>query len=63
MNNLGLLYDKQNKFELAEKYYLMAVEKGDLNAIYNLGSFYEIQNKFYLAEKYYLMAIENLCFR
>jgi TPR repeat protein len=36
MNNLGLLYKNQNKFDLAEKYYQLAIEKGNSVAIDNL---------------------------
>lgn len=43
----------------AEKYYQMAVEKGDLKAMNNLANLYQIQNRFELSEKYYLMAIEK----
>ena len=28
-----------------KKYYLMAVEKGNINAMYNLGNYYNFQNK------------------
>lgn len=31
--NLANLYENQNRHELAEKYYLMAIEKGDIDAI------------------------------
>ena len=33
MNNLGVLYYEQGKFELAEKYAKMAYESGDNEAI------------------------------
>ena len=82
LNNLASLYYKQSqrkenklkKEELenkAEKYYLLAIEKGeDINVINNLGVFYqkqsqreenklkieELENK---AEKYYLLAMEK----
>ena len=35
MNNLGFLYEKQNKSDLAEKYYLMAVERNNSYAMNN----------------------------
>lgn len=35
-NNLAVLYDKQGKPALAEKYYLQAIEKGHVNALNNL---------------------------
>lgn len=44
---------------LAEKYYLMAVEKKSKYAMNNIGLLYENSQNIELAEKYYLMAIEN----
>ena len=51
----------QNKLDLAEKYYLMAIKYNNnySNALYNLGYLYAKQNKLDLAEEYYLMAINN----
>jgi tetratricopeptide (TPR) repeat protein len=57
MNNLGCMYKKQNKFNCAEKYYLMAIEHGSKMALYNLGLFYEQLYNFNVAIKYYLKAI------
>ena len=71
-NLLGMLYDLQNQFEEAEKYYLAAIEiyerlveknadayEPALAASYNnVGTFYYGQNKPEKAEKYYLAAIE-----
>jgi len=43
-----------------KKYYLMAIEKGHVNAMYELGLYYEkIEKDYILMEKYYLMAIEK----
>ena len=56
---LGFLCDNQKKFDLAEKYYLMAIEKEHVSAMFNLGFLYANQEKYNLAEKYYLMAIEK----
>ena len=56
---LGYIYAKQAKYDLAEKYYLMAIEKENDVAMYNLGNLYKNQAKYDLAEKYYLMAIEK----
>jgi tetratricopeptide (TPR) repeat protein len=58
INNMGLIYSRQNKLELAEKYYLMAIKYNNPTAMANLGALYEKQNKLVLAEKYYLMAIK-----
>lgn len=43
----------------AEKYYLLAIEKGDVDALNNLGNLYSKQQKLKDAEKYYLLAIEK----
>ena len=61
MFNLGNLYCRQqNKFDLAEKYYLLAIEQDNhASAMVNLGNLYMEQNKFDLAEKYYLLAIKD----
>ena len=56
MYNLAVLYKDQNKYELAEKYYLMAIDKGQVNAMYNLAILYKKQDKYKLTVKYYLMA-------
>ena len=71
-NLLGVLYDLQNRFEEAEKYYLAAIEimkrlveknadayEPALAASYNnAGNFYSDQGQSDKAEKYYLAAIE-----
>jgi tetratricopeptide (TPR) repeat protein len=56
---LAFLYDNQGKFNLAEEYYLIAIEKGDEDAFFFLAFLYDKQGKFNLAEKYYLKSIEN----
>ncbi|MDQ2863048.1 MAG: sel1 repeat family protein, partial [Bacteroidota bacterium] len=57
---IGLVYDLKNDFSKAEQYYLMAVEKGNEQAMLNLGFFYMDAEKDYdKAEKYYLMAVEK----
>ena len=58
-NNLGVLYEEENKLELAEKYYKMAADKNNFDACYNLGIFYENQDKFELAEKYLKICADN----
>ena len=46
MINLGSLYKNEKKdIAAAEKYYLMAVEKGDADAMYNLGLLYTNERK------------------
>jgi len=59
MFKTALLYEQQGKLERAEHYYLMAVEKGDLDAMCNLAILYHQQGKLELAEHYYLMAAEK----
>ena len=54
MCNLGKLYEKQGKFELAEKYYVMS---NNPIALYSLAILYKNQHKLDLAEKYFLLAI------
>jgi TPR repeat protein len=58
-NNLGMLYEKQGKNDLAMKHYKLAISKGDINGLQNLGDLYEKQGKTELAIKYYKSAIEK----
>ncbi len=55
----GLCYDYQKDHKNAEKYYLLAIEKGDANALTNLAILYSNQGKPELVEKYYLLAIDK----
>ncbi len=57
--NLGCLYDNQNNFEKAEKYYLLACKVGDINAIYNVACLYFEHNIFKEAERYFLLSIQK----
>ena len=57
--DLGSLYRVQTIYSEAEKYFLSAIERGQVAAMFNLGNFYVNQNKFAEAEKYYLLAIEK----
>jgi tetratricopeptide (TPR) repeat protein len=58
-NYCGLYYSGEKKYDQAERYYLMAIEKGHINAIYNLGYMYKELKKYDHTERYYLMAIEK----
>lgn len=60
LNYVGLYY-KYNKrqYDLAEKYYLMAIEKDNVSSMNNLGILYFDQGKYDLAEKYLLMAVNK----
>ncbi|MBN1350953.1 sel1 repeat family protein, partial [candidate division KSB1 bacterium] len=57
--NLALLYQTEYKdFKQAEKYYLMAMAKEHVSAMYNLALLYQTEFKdFKQAETYYLMAV------
>ena len=53
-------FDELKQYEKAEKYYLMAVEKENVGAMFSLGILYQYELKDYQkAEKYFLMAVEK----
>ncbi|MBK8622697.1 MAG: tetratricopeptide repeat protein [Saprospiraceae bacterium] len=56
---LGLAYKSLDDFSNAEKYYLLAIEKGDVDALNNLALLYANQGREADAEKYYFLAIEK----
>ncbi len=57
---LGLYFHHVKKdYELMKKYYTMALEKGNLNAMKNLGDYYYRNDNCELMKKYYLMAIDK----
>ncbi|TAD83347.1 MAG: hypothetical protein EAY75_14970 [Bacteroidetes bacterium] len=56
---LGLANHNLEHYDLAEKHYLLAIEKGSLDAINNLAILYDGQRKPDLAERYYLEAIQK----
>ncbi len=55
----GYVFQLQENYTNAEKYYLLAIEKGDIGVFNNLGHVYDEQNNFTRAEKYFLLAIEK----
>lgn len=58
-SNLGYLYKYQNKYDLALKWYTIAMEKNDRDATYNLALLYDEKLKDYPnAIKYYEKAYE-----
>ena len=60
MFNLGNYYKEITNYELMKKYYLMAIDKGHVDAMFNLGYYYETYEKDYKSmKKYYLMAINK----
>jgi len=56
----GVYYQYTEKnYDLMKKYYLMAIELNNSNAMYYLALYYQyIENNYELMKKYYLMAIE-----
>jgi TPR repeat protein len=60
MNNLAVYYDNVEKnYDQSKKYYLMAIDKGNDEAINNLAYCYYCEKKYEQAKKYYLMAIDR----
>ena len=57
MNNLGIIYETQKKYDDAKELYLQAVKKDYIDAMYNLGVFYIKQNE--LNEAAILTARQN----
>ncbi len=56
---IAVLNQQLQKYKEAEKYYLMAAEKGHAGVLFNLALLYEHQERYKEAEKYYLMAVEK----
>ena len=52
--NLGYLYEKQQKYVLAEENYLKAIEMNTNESRIALANLYKFQKKYDLSEKYYL---------
>ena len=46
MNNLGFLYKDQKQYKDAEKYYKMAIDKGNIDAMNNLKLLYNCTRTF-----------------
>jgi TPR repeat protein len=60
LNTIASYYQDIKNYDLAEKYYLKAIEKGSSDAMTYLGyHYYKIKNNFTLAKKYYLMSIKK----
>jgi TPR repeat protein len=55
----GHLHGVKQNYSEAEKYYLLAIEKGHTDTMYALSLLYEDWGKYGEAEKYYLLAIEK----
>lgn len=56
---IGFTYRKENKYEVAEKYYFKAIDKGVVEAMNNLANLYNDTNRQEEAEKIYLKAIKK----
>ncbi|MFN8358041.1 MAG: tetratricopeptide repeat protein [Spirosomataceae bacterium] len=56
---IGYVYTIKNDFGKAETYYLQAIEKGHVGALFNLALLYDYQSKADLAEQYYLQTIKK----
>lgn len=56
--NLGLYYKTRKKYDLAEKYCLLAITRNDIRSLSTLAELYMLQKKYDLAEKYYLLVVE-----
>jgi len=56
----GVYYEIKKNYEQMKKYYLVAIEKGNVSAMNNLGFYYrDIEKDYERMKTYYLMAIEN----
>jgi TPR repeat protein len=59
-NYIAMYYNNIKKnYQLMEKYYMIAIEKGNSSAMNNLACYYRDQKKYEMMEKYYMMAIEK----
>lgn len=58
-NYIGLFYRKNENYYDMLKYYHIAIEKGNNDALFNLGCYYKSQDKYKNMKKYFLMAIEK----
>eukprot|EP01129_Flabellula_baltica_P007368 TRINITY_DN285_c0_g3_i1.p1 TRINITY_DN285_c0_g3~~TRINITY_DN285_c0_g3_i1.p1 ORF type:complete len:295 (+),score=42.95 TRINITY_DN285_c0_g3_i1:112-996(+) len=56
---LASLYEAYMEYELAEVYYLLAVQCGCAFAMSHLACLYEVQHRYDKAEKYHLMALKH----
>ena len=60
INYLAIYYHRVlHDYHNAEKYFLFAIEKGNIDAIKNIAIFYDNYSMYEKAEKYYHMSINN----
>lgn len=55
----GLFYNINNKYDLAETYYLLSCRKDNYNAFDELAVIYYRQRKYDLSEKYFLLSVDK----
>eukprot|EP01129_Flabellula_baltica_P007366 TRINITY_DN285_c0_g2_i1.p1 TRINITY_DN285_c0_g2~~TRINITY_DN285_c0_g2_i1.p1 ORF type:complete len:200 (+),score=19.64 TRINITY_DN285_c0_g2_i1:401-1000(+) len=53
------MYESYTDYELAEIYYLWAIQNGSAFAMSHLACLYEVQHRYDKAEKYHLMALKH----
>lgn len=58
MNNLGIIYEKNNEIDLAEKWFKKAAKMGYARAMNNLGYLYFNKQQYKEAEKWYLNSVK-----
>lgn len=56
---VGLYYQEKDDIDLMKKYYLIAIEDGNLSAMYNLASYYRRKSKYEKMIYYYSMAADG----
>ena len=60
VGNMGIMYEIRFKnFELAKKYYLLAIAEGDELAMYNLADLYCNEKNFELMVQYFELAVQH----
>jgi len=60
LNMIGSYYFFIKKYDQTKKYYIMAILKGDSNAMNNMACYLQnIEKNYKLAKKYYIMAINK----
>jgi len=62
MNNLAIYYHRIKNYDEMKKYYLMAIDLGNINSMVGLARYYDnIEKNYDMMKKYYLMAIDGGC--
>ncbi|HUN17410.1 MAG TPA: tetratricopeptide repeat protein [Saprospiraceae bacterium] len=56
---LGIAYNLIKKIDMAEKYFILSIDKGNINSLYDLALLYHDTSRKVDAEKYYLLAIDK----